>query len=106
MNATPDALREALDAALETFRRKLRAGALTMSELRAILEIFAAAGGVSVTASDLAELYGTTEVNVRSVIKRRMVSRPTRRVYYDLLEFMRIVPRKWHISPRPSRPSE
>ena len=94
-------LKEALDAALESFRRRLRTGGLTADDLRAILNVIAASGGVSVTVSDLAELYGTTESAVRSVIKRRISTRPRRRVHYNLLEFIRAAPRKWHIKAMP-----
>lgn len=99
-------LREALDAALVSFRRRLRAGNLTADDLRAIIHIIASAGGVSVTVSDLAELYGTSETAVRSVIKRRITTRPRRRVHYDLLEFIRAAPRKWHIKALPPGTSE
>lgn len=90
-------LQEALDAALESFRRRLHNGGLTADDLRAIFNLFAASGGVSVTVSDLAELYGTSETAVRSVIKRRIDTRPRRRVHYNLLEFIKVAPRKWRI---------
>jgi len=90
-------LRDTLDECLEMLQNKIRGGRFTAGDLRALLDAFTAGGGVSATAQDLAELYGTTEVNVRSVIKRRVRSKPRRRVYYDLLEFSRAVPKSWHI---------
>lgn len=94
---TTDILKDALDAALESFRRRLHNGGLTADDLRAILQLIASSGGVSVTVSDLAELYGTSEANIRSVIKRRIDARPKRRVHYNLLDFIKVAPRKWRI---------
>jgi hypothetical protein len=103
---TSDILREALDAALTSFQKRLRGGALTADDLNTIIRIIASAGGVSVTVSDLADLYGQSETNVRSVIKRRITSHPKRRVYYNLLDFISVAPRKWHIRAAPSAISD
>lgn len=94
---TNEILTEALDAAIVSFRNRLHNGGLTADDLRAIIQIIASSGGVSVTVTDLAELYGKSETNIRSVIKRRIDTRPRRRVHYNLLEFIKVAPRKWHI---------
>ena len=90
-------IRDTLDGCLELLQNKIKAGKFTASDMRALLGAFTAGGGVIATVSDLAELYGTSEVNVRSVIKRRVRGKPRRRVYYDFLEFSRAVPKTWHV---------
>lgn len=99
-------LREALDTSLELIQRKLRRGRLTADDLRAILNAITAGGGVSATISDLADFFGTSEVNVRSVIKRRFIGKPRRQVYYDFLKFYRIVPDSWRGKLKGSRSPE
>jgi len=89
-------LRDALDDVLEMLQQKIRRGRLTLSDFRSIFNALAEGGGISATISDLAEFYGTSEVNVRSVIKRRAVGEPQRRVYYDFLKFNRQAPSSWH----------
>jgi hypothetical protein len=90
------ALRNALAEFLGIMEYKVRNGVMTMDDVRSILSAIEASGGVSATIRDLAEYYHTSEVNVRSVIKRRVFGKPKRRVYYDFLEFSEAVPKSWH----------
>ena len=48
------------------------------------------------TIADLAKFYGVPELNVRTTISRKMLSKPTRRVYYKFQDFINIAPEKWH----------
>ena len=90
-------LQETLDECLELMQCKLRRGHLTTSDLRALLNAITAGGGVIATVSDIADLYGQSTVNVRSVIKRRILNHPIRRVYYDFGEFQKAAPKTWHV---------
>ena len=47
------------------------------------------------TIDDLAAFYGQSNGNVRSLISRRMIQKPQRRVYYSFNAFSKIVPEKW-----------
>ena len=47
------------------------------------------------TIDDLAAFYGQPNGNVRSLINRRMIQKPQRRVYYSFNAFSKIVPEKW-----------
>ena len=96
MSKSENAMRDALVEFLGILQYKVRNGVMSADDVRAILSAIRAAGGVSATISDLAGFYRTSEVNVRSVIKRRVFGKPVRRVYYDFGEFSRIVPEKWH----------
>lgn len=44
---------------------------------------------------DLAKFYGVPESKVRNTINRKMIDKPTRRVYYRFQSFMKIAPEKW-----------
>lgn len=96
MDKHENAMREALSEFLGILQYKVSHGVMTVDDVRAILTAIEAGGGVSATISDLAGFFRTSEVNVRSVIKRRLVGKPMRRVYYDFGKFRQAVPRKWH----------
>lgn len=96
MNKSENAMREALGEFLGILQYKVKHGVMNADDVRAILQAIEAGGGVSATVSDLAAFYHTSEVNVRSVIKRRVFRKPVRRVYYDFWEFSRVVPATWH----------
>lgn len=74
---------------------KLDNGGFTMEECTALLRLIDEAIPISATVEDLAGYYGRSEIAVRSVISRKMLKKPTRRVMYDFKEFRRVVPDKW-----------
>lgn len=47
------------------------------------------------TVDDFAKFYGKTKTNVSTVIDRKMLSKPERKVLYDFGEFSRAVPDSW-----------
>lgn len=47
------------------------------------------------TADDFARFYKQSRTNVSSVINRRMIEKPVRKVYYRFNAFRRIIPEKW-----------
>ena len=96
MDKQENAMREALSEFLGILQYKVVHGVMTVDDMKAILTAIEAGGGVSATISDLAGFFRTTEVNVRSVIKRRLIDKPVRRVYYDFGKFRDVVPEKWH----------
>ena len=96
MNKSENAMREALGEFLGILQYKVKHGVMNADDVRAILSAIETVGGISATVSDLAGFYHTSEVNVRSVIKRRVFRKPVRRVYYDFGEFRSAVPETWH----------
>lgn len=68
---------------------------LTMDEIDSIVKSMEANLVLVGTLDDLADFYGQTKTNVTSVIKRRMIEKPTRRVYYSFNAFRKIVPERW-----------
>lgn len=68
---------------------------LTMEEVDSIVKTIDDNIRVLGTADDFATFYGQSKTNVSSVINRRMLEKPKRRVFYDFNAFRKIVPNKW-----------
>ena len=47
------------------------------------------------TTEDFARFFGQPKTNVSSVINRRMICKPVRRVFYSFNAFLKIVPESW-----------
>ena len=96
MKKTEKAIREALADMLDILAYKSRNGVMTEDDVRAVLGIIRAGGGIRATVKDLAGFYGQSEDNIRHVAHRNLLPQPTRRVYYDFDAFRRVIPPKWH----------
>ncbi len=81
---------------LDFLHYKVENDLLTMEEIDSIVKLLDANLTLLGTIDDLASFYGQTPGNVRSVICRRMIEKPKRRVYYSFKAFRKIVPEKWH----------
>lgn len=90
-------MRDVLCDCLGMIELKIKSGSVTIGDLKSILEALAASVGIKASAKEIAEYYGESEVNVRSLIKRRLISKPQRRVYYNFSELCKKVPKSWHI---------
>lgn len=74
---------------------KVEHDGLTLEEEQAMLRVIEDSVPLSATADDLSGYYDKSPVAVRSVLHRKMLSKPKRRVMYDFKEIRRIVPDKW-----------
>lgn len=70
---------------------------LTLEEAENLLKVFSDGIHLCGTADDFASYYGQSSVNVRSVISRKLLSRPRRAVLYDFRKFSAVIPRRWAI---------
>lgn len=68
---------------------------LTMEEVDSIAKAIEDNIRVLGTADDFAAFYGQSKTNVSSVINRRMLEKPKRRVFYNFNAFRKMVPNKW-----------
>lgn len=84
-----------LSDVLGFLKDKVDNDALTLEEQAALLRFIEENIPVRGTIEDLARYYRQSPVNVRSVIHRRLLAKPLRRVFYPFLDFRRIVPDKW-----------
>ena len=76
---------------------KVKNDLLTCEDLESISKSFAKGLDLQGTAEDFARFYGKPKTNVTSVINRRMVKKPIRRVYYSFSAFRKIIPTSWKV---------
>lgn len=70
---------------------------LTMEEVESLAKAIEENVTILGTTDDFARYYGQSKTNVSSVINRRMIQKPTRKVYYSFKAFRKIIPDKWRI---------
>lgn len=80
---------------LDYFRDRIANDRLTLEEIESITRIFANHLHLLGTADDFARFYGQSRTNVSSVLNRRMIEKPIRRVYHSFNAFQRIIPASW-----------
>ena len=74
---------------------KVEHDGLTLAEEQFFLSFFEDSVQVFATADEIAGYYGKSPEAVRSVISRKMLSKPKRRVLHNFNEFRMVVPDKW-----------
>lgn len=68
---------------------------LTMEEVESIARAMESGIEVMGTAEDFSRFYGQPRTNISSVINRRMLAKPKRRVFYPFRAFQKIIPKTW-----------
>ena len=68
---------------------------LTMEEVESISKTIEENISVLGTTDDFASFYKQPKTNISSVINRRMIQKPIRRVFYSFNSFRKIIPEKW-----------
>lgn len=96
MRRSENVIREALAEMFDAIAFKVRNGAMTTDDVKAILSVIAEGSHIKATVKELAEFYHQSEDNVRHVVHRNFMPKPERRVYYDFKAFRQLVPEKWH----------
>lgn len=67
----------------------------TIEELQSIYNSLIREVRIDATIKDVAENYGQSESNVRNVVARNYIGKPKRRVYYNMIEFLKHMPKNW-----------
>ena len=80
---------------LDFLKFKVQSDCLTLEEEQAIIGLIESSLPLSATVDDLARYFHQAPGSVRAVIHRKMLSKPTRRVTYRFLDFLRVVPERW-----------
>ena len=93
------AMRDVLCDCLAFVGNKIKDGTVTIEDVRSMFETVMSSTGAMASIKEIARYYGKSEVNVRSVIKRRVLGKPVRRVYYNFSEVCRKVPESWRVRP-------
>ena len=92
-----ETMREVLCDCLGIIEKKIKDGTVTVGDIRTMVETLSSGVGVDASIREIAGYYGQSEVNVRSLIKRKIIGKPKRRVYYDFTEICSKVPQSWHV---------
>lgn len=95
MEVEPILGRKILAEMLGFLKYRVENGWFTLEETMSMFRMFEDSVPVYATVEDIAGYYGKSQTAVRSVIHRRMLSKPKRRVLYDFHEFQRVVPDTW-----------
>ena len=80
---------------LDFLKFKVENDLLTMEDVESISKMIESGMPISGTIEDFSNFYGQPRSNVRSLISRRMVEKPVRKVYYPFNALLRIVPNSW-----------
>lgn len=88
-------MRDVICDCLGMISHKVRNGSVTLTDIRTMFDTLCSGLGIDASIREVAGYYNKPEVNVRSIIKRKVLSKPKRRVYYNFTEICRKVPRLW-----------
>ena len=80
---------------LDYMKYKVDNDLLTMEEMESMARAIENDMTLLGTADDFARFYDQPRTNVSSVINRKMMQKPVRKVYYSFNAFRKIVPDKW-----------
>jgi len=80
---------------LDFLKFKLEHNTLTLGEKQGLFKALTTNVELMGTAEDIADFYHKSPQDVRTVVNRRMITPPQRKVHYSMTEFQRIVPPKW-----------
>ncbi len=81
---------------LDYLRYQVANDRCTPEELRSLYTTLENTMHIDATVDDIAGHYGQSTSNVRNIIARNYVGKPKRRVYYNLVEFIKHIPKSWH----------
>ena len=80
---------------LDYIRFKIENDRLTMAEVESIARTIEGGLNLSGTIDDLSTFYGQPKNNVKTVICRKLIDKPERRVSYRFDAFRKVVPASW-----------
>lgn len=80
---------------LDYLRWQVENDKCTMNTMESVYRAFSKNLEIDATVNDIATHYGKEQNLVRNVINRRMIDKPKRRVYYNFMKFINIVPKSW-----------
>lgn len=91
----PEVAKKLVIEFLDFLKYKVENDLLSMDDIDSIARAIKQDLKIVATSDDLAAFYDQSNGNVRSLISRRMIQKPQRRVYYSFNAFSKIVPEKW-----------
>ena len=90
-----DIMQKILLEFIDYLKYKIENKKFTLIELEGLHNFLLNTFDVKATIEELADYYNKDKARVRTEIARKMLSKPTRRVYYNFKEFNDIIPSSW-----------
>ena len=89
-------VKKMLSEFLGFLKYKVESDSLTVEEQQGMLKLIEDNIPLKGTSEDFAKYFGQSPINVRSVICRKMLSKPVRKVMYSFRDFCKVIP-NWSI---------
>lgn len=80
---------------LDFYRYKIENDKCTDCDMREAFNLLSENVSSEATISDIAKHYGQSESNVRNVLSRKYVGKPTRKVSYNFAKVLTLIPESW-----------
>ena len=90
-----DVVKKLLCDFLGFVKHKVETDGMTLEEQQALLHLIEDSVPIYATVEDLSGYFERSQTAIRSIIHRKMLKKPKRRVMYDFKEFRKITPDKW-----------
>ena len=87
--------RKFLSDFLGFLKYKVDHGLMTLDEVEQFADLMRHSIEISGTSDDFARYFRQLPVTVRSMLTRKYIGRPKRKVLYSFNKFLRIVPERW-----------
>ena len=87
--------KQILSEFLSFLKFKIDNDLLTMEEVDSLAHTIEEGLTIRGTVDDLSKFYDQPKTNISSLINRRLVAKPLRRVFYSFNAFRKIVPESW-----------
>lgn len=88
-------IKEFLLDIIDFYRYKVANDKCTDADMREAFRIMSEGICSDATISDIAKHYGQSESNVRNVLSRKYVGKPTRKVSYNFAKVLTLIPESW-----------
>ena len=85
--------KELINLTLDFYKYKVNNGSCTMEDLNSVSEMLQENLDVIGTVEDFSRFCDIPENQVRTIISRKVIDKPKRRVFYRFLPFIKNVPR-------------
>lgn len=82
---------------LEFVKKKVETGNLTMQEWESISRTIESGMDLKGTTEDFARFYGKSKTNITTVIDRKMLPKPERRLLHSFNLFQKAKPKSWDV---------
>lgn len=80
---------------LDFYRYKIVNDQCTESDMKSAFDLISNKTTSDATISYIARYYNQSESNVRNVISRHYIGKPKRKILYDFMKIVKVVPSSW-----------